>query len=553
MNRSDYINKVLTIISNTDKFIKIFDDPFKYLIRLEDKLNRILRSLKSKNIFSEDTYNFLFASGSKPGVLYGLPKTHKTGLPVRPILSALGTFNYNLAKFFVPLLKPLTTNEYTLINSYNLDEKIKQLSFNKEVYLASFDVKDLFTNIPLDETIDLCTQQLFLHDSLIGGLNSEQFKSLLELATKESFFLFDNAYYKQVDGVAMGSPLGPTLANSFLCFHERNWLSECSGDFLPLRYFRYVDDCLLIFDDKSKIAKFLDYLNSQHPNIRFTCELEENSKIAFLDTLIKKNSNSSFSYSVYRKPTFTGLGINYFSFIPDLFKINAIKTLLHRAFLITSDWISFDKEVTFLRNFFFNNGYPLHVFDNVVKRFINRKLVKKSSVIDVPKDIKYIPLPFYGYSTLLLKNELNKFLSVAFPQINFRLILYNNNKLGNFFRLKDVIPSHLCSGVVYEYSCLGCTSKYVGCSMRNIHIRISEHKGRSYRTNRVLLKPLFSEVREHAVENDHPISSDSFKLLAKHLNKYDIQIVESLFIHKKKPDLNNYGSSKRLLVIDTVS
>ena len=116
-----------------------------------------------------------------------------------------------------------------------------------------------------------------------------------------------------------------------------------------------------------------------------------------------------------------------------------------------------------------------------------------------------------------------------------------------------MIPSHLCSGVVYEYACSGCNSRYVGNSMRNIHIRISEHKGRSYRTNRVLHKPLFSEIREHALESDHPINSDSFKLLAKHLNKLDIQIVESLFIHKMKPDLNNYGSSKRLLVIDNAS
>ena len=56
-------------------------------------------------------------------------------------------------------------------------------------------------------------------------------------------------------------------------------------------------------------------------------------------------------------------------------------------------------------------------------------------------------------------------------------------------------------GVMYDSACPGCMSRYVGCcSMRNIHIRISEHKGRSYRTNRLLHKPLFSKIREHAFE-----------------------------------------------------
>ncbi len=80
-------------------------DWFEYIVALEDKLNRMLREIKTK--LPENTYTTLFSSGSTPGILYGLPKTHKEGYPMRPILSAINTFNYNLAKFFVPVLSDL--------------------------------------------------------------------------------------------------------------------------------------------------------------------------------------------------------------------------------------------------------------------------------------------------------------------------------------------------------------------------------------------------------------------------------------------------------------
>lgn len=154
----------------------------------------------------------------------------------------MGTFIY---KFVVTILNPLPTNEYTLKNSYTFVDKIKQLSFNKEVQLAIFYVRDLFTNIPLHEIIDICIQQLLTQNSLDEGLDANQFRSLLEIATKDTLFLFNNAYYQQVDGVAMGSPLGPKLTNS-LCHHQTNWLKNFPIDFVSLHSYRYVDDFYIL-------------------------------------------------------------------------------------------------------------------------------------------------------------------------------------------------------------------------------------------------------------------------------------------------------------------
>ena len=103
-------------------------------------------------------------------------------------------------------------------------------------------------------------------------------KQLLILSVKSSCFLFNDVYYKQVDGVAMGSPLGPTLANLFLVYYEHKWLEKCPLQFRPKYYRRYVDDFFLIFESRNHAKKFLKYMNSRHPNIQFTCEEESNDK-----------------------------------------------------------------------------------------------------------------------------------------------------------------------------------------------------------------------------------------------------------------------------------
>ena len=86
--------------------------------------------------------------------------------------------------------------------------------------MASFDVELLFTNILLQETIDLFVQKLIEDKNYIDGLSKDSFREMLTVTMTESFILFDNEYYKQHDGVAMDSPLGPTFANIFLCVHK---------------------------------------------------------------------------------------------------------------------------------------------------------------------------------------------------------------------------------------------------------------------------------------------------------------------------------------------
>ena len=121
----------------------------------------------------------------------------------------------------------------------------------------------------------------------------------------------------------MGSPLGPTLANVFLCYHEKIWLQNCPSEFKPVIYRSYVDDTFLLFHSKYHIEKFRNHLNRQHKNIKFTFETENENSIAFLDIKITRDNNK-FMTSVYRKPTFSGLFTNFESFTPKSYKCPVI-------------------------------------------------------------------------------------------------------------------------------------------------------------------------------------------------------------------------------------
>ena len=116
----------------------------------------------------------------------------------------------------------------------------------------------LFTNVPLGETINICVNELFKSNSSIHGLNKTQMTKILSLTTKELIILFGIAFYTQVDSVAMGSLLGPSLANAFLCHHEMKWLNDCPKKFKPVFCKRYADDIFVLFKRSGHVKPFAD-------------------------------------------------------------------------------------------------------------------------------------------------------------------------------------------------------------------------------------------------------------------------------------------------------
>ena len=230
-----YVKYLENILKEQSKFekVKIKTRILNFQVNHEKRINEYLKSLKNSGSLSMGQYKKIKAVGSRPGLLYGLCKVHEaivdTCSPFRPILSAIGAPTYKITKFLVPVLNCLTVNEFTIKDSFEFAKEI--VDQDNSLFMASLDVDSLFANIPLDETVNICTESIFSESDTVEGLNKSEFKELLSLATKKSYFIFNELLYKQIDGVAMGSPLGPTLANAFLCFYEKKWLEQCPEEF----------------------------------------------------------------------------------------------------------------------------------------------------------------------------------------------------------------------------------------------------------------------------------------------------------------------------------
>ena len=209
----------------------------------------------------------------------------------RPILSARNTPGYNLAKFLILILEPLTHNEFAIKDSFSFAKEMTK--YDTSLFMVSLDVESLFTNIPIKETINNCVSDLCNKNLYNGKLNKSDLPKLLETATSESSIKFDFRLYMQLDAITMGTPLGPTLANAFLCHHEKDWLDNCPSHFKPTVYRRYVDDISFLFSSKEHLRPFVDYMNTQHRCIKFAFVTEQNNTFSYFYINITPHNNHS--------------------------------------------------------------------------------------------------------------------------------------------------------------------------------------------------------------------------------------------------------------------
>ena len=181
MNKADYVNKMNATLADLTKFQKMpNDDPFIVTVHLEDRINRLFSKLKSLGTISEEKYIYIYAAGTAPGVLNGLAKTHKPGIPLRPILAAYKTTMFKLGKFLIPILEPFTVNEYTLKNSYHFYKDLNDFKPRAGNFMVSFGVSSLYTNVPVTETIAILLDRIFKDTDSFYGFDRINFSEFFE-------------------------------------------------------------------------------------------------------------------------------------------------------------------------------------------------------------------------------------------------------------------------------------------------------------------------------------------------------------------------------------
>ena len=406
--------------------------------------------------------------------------------------------------------------------------------------MCSFDVCSLFTNVPLDETIQICLEKLYsLPDP--PTLPRAALHKLLEFATKKSHFLFDDQYYDQIDGVAMGSPLGPVFANIFMCHFEERWVTK--GQIRPSLWYRYVDDTFTMFESKDTANEFLQYLNSRHESIKFTIEFEQDNEIPFLDILIKRCPNNTFATSIYRKKTFTGLYTKWDSFIPRKYKINLIRTLTYRCYRICSSAFLLKSALDDLRKLLLQNGYPHGIITYNINDVLNRNRNKPNSPVStVPKKDIVILLPYLGVQSDQISKRLKSCVYNFCSDVNLKIIFQSSRRIKSFFPYKDRLNRSQKSKVIYKAGCWDCSDFYSGKTKRRLHDRKTEHF-------RALTKnDSTSAIADHIRATGHNIKWDHFDILASGKTDYHCKIKETLLIQELKPALNVNVSSEKLIL-----
>ena len=334
LDTEDYIQRSEELLNHPTYKLLSSDPTTKH----KNRLISILKSIKSEGGIDNTTYKRLYPTGAGSPKFYGLPKIHKQGVPLRPIISSRGSATYESAKELAKILKPLVgRSPHHVQNNQDFLDSIRGIKIKPEECIMSYDVSALFTSIPIEPAINIIEQQLKEDKDLHSRTNMKihHIISLLRFCLNNSYFSFQGRFYQQTEEAAMGSPISPIVANLFM--EDLEVQATRTSLTPPSLWKRFVDDTFTIIKNEDR-SSFLQHLNSIHQNIKFTCEeVRDDGSMPFLDILVTPKEDGSLSTSVFRKPTHTDLYLQWDSQHTISSKYSVAGTLYHRAKVVCSD------------------------------------------------------------------------------------------------------------------------------------------------------------------------------------------------------------------------
>ena len=335
--------------------------------------------------------------------------------------------------------------------------------------------------------------------------------------------LTNDGYYKQTDGLAMGSPPAPLLANGWM--HKFD--NVIKGD--AVLFARYMDDILRNIKT-DQINEKLHELNNLHPSLTFTIENESNGSIPFLDMRIHHNAEGSLTSSWYCKKTDTGLLMNFHALAPDKYKRSVVSGMVHRIVRACSTWKFVHESLQKAKTILQNNQYPPTFYEPIIKKCLHSILDpsdkdKEDESEEQPEE-KMIFIQYRGKLTEKFTRTLKKM------QAPCKVILTLRKLKTVLPGLKPPIEKAFKSGIVYQICCSRCNSCYVGQTVRHLLTRVKEHSR------------LSSPVGLHFKTCNSTVSMDDVKILSTAKTQKQLLILEALFINELKPSLNTKDEYK---------
>ena len=382
----------------------------------------------------------------------------------------------------------------------------------------SFDVSSLYTNVPVMEAIEICTEYLYSGDHERPTVDRDTFITLAKIASCDVLMSTHDGYYQQVDGLAMGSPPAPHLANG--------WLSQfddtIKGD--AVFYARYMDDIIQNIK-RVQIEQKLTAINGLHPSLRFIIEREENGSIPFLDMRII-HSNGRLSSTWYNKPTATGLIMNYHALAPERYKRSVVSGFVYRMYRACSSWQHFHESLEKAKRVLEHNQYPPNFYDPIIKDTLNNILQEpecQQTEDQSTQMIRKFPLvlQYRGKCTEEYAHALHHCSAPC-------SIIMTLRKLKTTMpSLKPPVEKMIQSGVIYQISCPRCTACYVGQTSWHLQTRFREHTKNQ------------GPVKTHLHQCNATITEEHINILSStSRGESHLLTLEALYIQELDPKIN---------------
>ena len=396
--------------------------------------------------------------------------------------------------------------------------------------------------MPVTETISVCADLMYNGKNPLPPVDKDTFITLATLASCDVVLATHDGLYRQVDGLAMGSPPAPHLANGWMSQFD-NTLQGTSS-----LYTRYMDD-ILTENHKDLTSSRLSDANSLHSNLRFTLERETNGGLSFLDMRVI-NNNGALESTWYTKPTDTGLIMNYDALAPKKYKHSVVSGFVHRIYRACSSWHNFHDSLEKAKTILLNNQYPPSFFEPIISNTLS-KIIQPCpeesiedcdvSLSDVDTDdhvelysnsdkFKFF-VQYRGKSTEQLAQSLHKCQAPCSVIMTLRKLKTVTPSL------KPPVENFLKSRVVYKITCPRCNACYVGQTSRHLKTRFSEHKNNS------------GPVKKHFAQCDIPLTNECVAILRSTIKSEDhLLTLEALYIKELQPSLNTKEEYKRKIL-----
>lgn len=339
----------------------------------------------------------------------------------------------------------------------------------------------------------------------------------------QSFFQFREKIYKVERGTNMGNPLSPMIAEFFMSALE---IGLKKNNLLPRVWHRYVDDVFAIVHEEN-IENVLNVLNSQFDSIKFTHEIANDGRLAFLDLEIQC-VRGRIEFGVFHKPTTTKRTITSDSNCPIQHKLAAYHCMIHRLCRLPLSIGSYKKEYDFICETARVNGYNVKIIDDLIKKH-SRKIKNSNATTFFTQNVetsKRVSFNFEPSITNKLKQK--------FSEYGMQIVYRNDRKMSNLLgSTKDKTPPLNKCGV-YVFECSECKRKYYGQTKRDLETRIGEHF-QCIRLN----YPNKSAIASHVLIDEHAhINKTDFKLLKQVNDSRRLDAYEAYHIQRDENALN---------------